>query len=276
MSKKIALVTGGTSGVGLSVARELVKRDFFVHVVGSNALKGASVEAELNAAGEVSRFVRLDLSDVAEVHAFALAFAEEHPVLDLLLNVAGVLLPRRHVTDHGFEKTFAVGYLAAFVLCTELAPALAKSQAPRILNVAGKPGLILKPDRLDFDDLGFERSYNGVRAAIDTIHAKTVLTAILAERLRGQGIDVNSFHPGAVKGDLGRSMPALLRPLFAVANLFMANTSENGVFLSTDADIQGTTGQFFVGRTPRPAAFEPAYKDALWARTEELLGPVLA
>ncbi len=274
MSKKVALVTGGTSGVGRSILPELVKAGFFVHFIGTNGEKGRAIESELNGtSGPVCAFIQLDLSDLRSVKEFAEGFRADVPTLDLLLNVAGIMLPERQVTSEGFEKTFAIGYLSVFVLIRELTPSLADAENGRIANVAGVPALVLKQG-LDFDDLGFTKNYKGMPTAIRTIHAKTVLTEILAEKLAGQGIDVNSFHPGAVKGDLGRSMSFPMNALFSVANLFMAKTSKSGIYLSTADEVTGVTGQLFVGKKPTPLAYEQAYKDELWRRTEVMLEPV--
>jgi len=276
MSKKIALVTGGTSGVGLSILPELVKAGFYVFFVGTNANQGSAIESEFNGPDSpVSTFVRLDLSDLHRVRAFAQQFGAEVPALDLLLNVAGVMLPERQLTSEGFEKTFAVGYLSAFLLSRELTPSLSSVKHSRIANVAGVPSFVLKP-ALDFDDLTFEKNYSGMRVAITTVHAKTVLTEILAERLRGQEIDVNSFHPGAVKGAVGRNMAFPMKSIFALANLFMSGKSKSGIYLSTADEVRGVTGQLFVGRKPTPLRFEREYKDQLWQRTERMLEEALA
>ena len=261
--RKVALVTGGTSGVGLSILPDLVKAGFYVYFIGTNAQKGRAIELDLNSAeGSVSKFVQLNLSDLKNVTSFAREFREQVPVLDLLLNVAGAMFPQRQVTPEGFEKTFAVNYLSSFILCRELTPSLASAKHGRIANVAGVPKFVLKP-ALDFEDLSFENDYKGMRVAIKTIHAKTVLTEILADRLKEHGVDVNSFHPGAVKGDVGRNMVLPLRLVFEVANLFMASKSKSGVHLSTSSKVQGVTGQLFVGKKPTPLHFNKNYKDRL-------------
>ena len=271
MHRRVALVTGGTSGVGLSIVRALVRSGVFVHFIGASADKGARVEQALNGPGEpVCRFVRLDLSNLRAVGAFAHAFAAEAPALNVLANVAGLVLPRREVTDEGHERTFAVGYLAPFLLCRALAPALANVSHARIVNVSGSASLVLKP-RLDASEPIGGRG--GVRAAIDAVHAKTVLTQCLAERLAGQGTDVNAFHPGAVKSDLGRGAPFPISVLMALAQGFLSAESKTGAHVSTSESLNGVTGQLFVGLKPRPLAFDPAYCERLWAATEALLGP---
>lgn len=271
MAPKTALVTGGTAGVGLSVVRALVRSGAFVHFIGTRAEVGERLEQTLNGAGPpVCRFVPLDLSRLGEVEAFARRFAAEVPALDVLANVAGVVLPTRQVTAEGFEKTLAIGYLAPFVLCRALTPALARAPRARIVNVSGSPGLLLKR-RLDLTDFPTQKSHSGVRAALDTVHAKTVMTQTLAERLAGQSIDVNAFHPGAVRSDLGRSAPFPLSLLFALGRPFLPETSKTGDLVATAESLSGTTGQFFVGGRPRPLTFEAEYRERLWAATEAML-----
>ena len=70
--------------------------------------------------------MRLDLSRLSDVREFVERFASTTPVLDLLVNVAGVMSATREETDEGFEKTLAVDHLSAFVLSTELRPLLAR------------------------------------------------------------------------------------------------------------------------------------------------------
>ena len=272
MRHKTALVAGGTAGVGLSIVRALARSGVEVHFIGTSEEKGRRVEQELTASGDtICRFIKLDLSNLHDVRDFANAFQSEVSHLDVLANVAGVTLPERQETSEGIEKTFAIGHLSAFLLSRELAPLLEKAEHARIMNVGGVPQFILKP-RPDFaTKLDFTEKYSGMRVAIDTVHAKTVLTEVFAEQLASQGIDVNTFHPGAVKGDLGRDMSFPKSFLFKTANAFMSKTSKTGIYLATSDEVKGLTGQIFVGKKPRPLSFEQGYKDQLWNATEEMI-----
>ena len=276
MNGKVALVTGGTAGVGLSLVRALVRDGTFVHFVGRNVASAQAIEDELNTGPEpVCRFVELDLSSLREVDAFTKRFSEQVPKLDLLANVAGVMLRTREETEEGNERTFAINHLAAFLLSVRLRALLARAESPRILNVSGAPAHLLKPC-LDFDNLQLTSGYSLIRAAINAVHAKTVITEILAERFAGDGIDVNAFHPGAVKSDLARNMGFALRQFFGLARLFMASESKSGVHLATSETVTGTTGSLFVGTRARTLAFDNGYKDRLWSETERLVEQSLA
>ncbi len=71
-------------------------------------------------------------------------------------------------------------------------------------------------------------------------------------------------------------MPLPMRLAFAVANLFMAHKSKSGVHLSTSDELNGVTGQLFVGKKPSPLHFDRNYKDRLWEQTEDMLATVLS
>jgi NAD(P)-dependent dehydrogenase (short-subunit alcohol dehydrogenase family) len=271
MTHKTALVTGGTSGVGLSIVRELAQRGVHVHFIGTNEERGKQIEQELNGAGSsVCKFIQLDLSRLCGVRDFAHKFRSEVPELNILLNVAGVMLPKRQATSEGIEKTLAINHLSAFLLSRELTPALARTSHARILNVSGAPAQVLKP-RFDFEDLDFDKKYNGIRAAFDTVHAKTALTQSLAEKLKSQAIDVNAFHPGTVKSELGRHLSFPMSLAFTIASSFMSKASESGIYVSTSPDLEGVTGQLFVKKRARPLNFEQGYRERLWGVTEDLI-----
>ena len=106
MDRKIALVAGGTSGIGLSIVKQLVKNNFYVYFIGTRKEKGRAVELELNGAEHtVCQFIELDLSNLNRVREFTDKFKSEVSRLDILLNSAGVILPRRQETTEGLEKT---------------------------------------------------------------------------------------------------------------------------------------------------------------------------
>lgn len=111
---KTALITGGTSGVGLSIARALIQKDYKAILIGSNLDKGKTIEAELNTLSrESTEFIQLDLSRINEVKIFSTQLRESHNKLDVLANVAGIVSPERQVTNEGFDRTFAISYLVS-------------------------------------------------------------------------------------------------------------------------------------------------------------------
>ena len=172
----IAIISGGTSGVGLSIAKHLIASNYKVIIIGSNGEKGKFIEASLNEKyPKQVEFVQLDLSNLRDTKKFTIDFISKNAKLDLLVNTAGIFSPKRILTIEGFEKTFAVGYLSAYLLSTQLASILEKAEYGRITNVSGIKSLIMSK-KLDFDDISFSKNYSMINTAITTIHAKTVLT----------------------------------------------------------------------------------------------------
>lgn len=274
-TRKTALVTGGTSGVGLSLVKTLVASNFTVYFIGTNLEKGKAVESELNGSSSSVTFIQLDLSDLNAVKAFTERFKSDVTRLDLLANVAGVMLNKRQETVQGLEKTFAIGYLSAFILSTELAPILAQAPQSRIINVGLSPNMLL--DRqLDFDNLNMENGYSGRDALMNTLHAKAVMTEILAEKFNAKGIDVNIFNPGAVKSGIGRDMPFPMSVIFKVVTLFFANESKTAAYVSTSDQVIGQTGQLFDKEKETLLSFDQGYKDQLWEKTHGILDQALS
>ncbi|MFB6130953.1 MAG: SDR family NAD(P)-dependent oxidoreductase, partial [Salinigranum sp.] len=122
----VALVTGGTSGIGKETARGLVERGMSVTVTGRDPEKGRAAVAELER--ETGREVELHIADFADLDAvrdLAEEFASRHRRLDVLVNNAGTWQNERRVTrrgltpeyaEEGIELTFAVNHLAHYLL----------------------------------------------------------------------------------------------------------------------------------------------------------------
>ena len=271
---KTALVSCGTSGNGLSITKALLQNDYVVYLIGSGLKKGADLQKTLDDQHPGrAKFVALDLSNIAAVNAFAKDFAQKHAQLDLLANIAGMMIPERTITPEGFEKTFSVGYLSAFVLSQRLAPLLEKAENGKIANVGGVAKFILK-ERLDFDDLTFSKNYRVFNTGITTVHAKTVLSQILAEKYAERGIAVNSFDPGAVQSDLMKNMTPWKRALFGFLSIFMTKESKTGIFVCLSPEAQGISGHYFEKKSHKKLSFEESYKNRLWKETEAMLAPI--
>ena len=137
MQGKTALVTGGTTGIGLVTARVLAEKGAAVTIVGRNAQRGEQAARAIRAEvpGAEVRFERADLSLLDESRRLARNMAESMDRLDVLVNNAGAIFSRRRVTADGLEATFALNHMSYFLLTNLLLNRLRAAEAGRIVVV---------------------------------------------------------------------------------------------------------------------------------------------
>ena len=144
---KTAIVTGATSGIGEAACSGLARGGAEVHMVVRDPAKGEEARSRISrAAGVDEKTValhRCDLSNLASVRSFAAAFSRGDRQLDVLVNNAGVLPPRRIHTDEGFELTFATNVLGPFLLTARLVPRFAA--AARRASSTSPPAACTRP-----------------------------------------------------------------------------------------------------------------------------------
>ncbi|MGD9903283.1 MAG: SDR family NAD(P)-dependent oxidoreductase [Vicinamibacterales bacterium] len=190
-TQRIALITGSTDGLGREVALRLAAQGAHVIVHGRNVERGQAVVAEIAASGTGSaRFYQADFASLAAVRRLAADIRRDYRRLDVLVNNAGVIVPRRQVSQDGHEMQFAVNYLAGYLLTYELLPLLEKGTAPRIVNVSS-----LAASPLDFANVMLEHGYTSGRAYGQSKLAQVMFTIDLAAELQPRGIVVQALHP---------------------------------------------------------------------------------
>ena len=156
---RIALVTGGTDGIGKEIALGLARRGYQILVIGRDAEKGAHAQNLLLANGAANaRFLQADLALVHETRALAEKVASSVPALHVLVHCAGVVLSGRRLTAEGLERNFATNYLARFVLTQALLPLMqyGGGEAARIIFIGGAA----RGGSIFFDDVNLTRNFN--------------------------------------------------------------------------------------------------------------------
>ena len=277
---KTVVVTGATSGIGKETAVALAAGGARVIMTARDAERGRRALEEVRARsdGGQAQVRALDLASLASVHAFADALLEEEQELHVLVNNAGLVLSQRHLTEDGFEATFATNHLGPFLLTSRLLPRLRESAPARIVVVASTAHHAARRG-LDFDDLQTAERYTSLKAYSRSKLANVLHAAELARRLDGTGVTANSLHPGAVASGFGRSgdtvgpeavLMALARPFL----LSPAQGAATSVHLAMAPDLAEVSGQYFVRSKPsRPskAARDAEAAARLWEVSEQLV-----
>ena len=278
---KVAVITGGNSGIGKETAVELARMGAHVVIAARNPSKAAAAVKEVQertSAGDRVQTIPLDLASFASVRAFADAFTAKHDRLDILVNNAGGVLAKRILTDDGHESQFQINHLSHFLLTNLLHDTLARSVPARVVNVASDAHEGAKHG-LDFDDLEWERRrYRGLKVYYETKLMNILFTRELARRWDGSSITANCVHPGFVaskfgkEGDLGwwGDIGMVLTRPFQIS---VQQGAVTPVYVATSPDVDGITGQYFVKcRVAGPTAFalDDTTAERLWEVSAKL------
>ncbi|WP_109477157.1 SDR family oxidoreductase [Paraburkholderia sp. C35] len=201
-TRKIALVTGATRGIGLETCRQLAGAGVFVLLAGRNMTRAREAADALRAEGLDVEAVLLDVTDAAHVAAVAALVEARFGRLDILVNNAGVLLdgPGRKPSEQTlacWRETFDTNVFAMIALTQAFLPLLRAAPAARIVNVSsqlGSFGLHTDP-RSSIYDLKLP-AYDASKSVVNawTVH--------LAHELRDTPVKVNAIHPGYVQTDM--------------------------------------------------------------------------
>ncbi|MEU2425692.1 SDR family NAD(P)-dependent oxidoreductase [Streptomyces sp. NPDC007851] len=191
------VVSGGTDGMGRGLALARLSRGDSVVVIGSSETKGDAMTAEAVAlgAGERFRFVKADLSSIAEVQRVVDLIARDHPAVDALVLCANRQSTRRIETPEGLEFTFSLYYLSRYLLGHGLREQFEAAEHPVVINFAA-PGL--KVGSVNFDDLQAERRYSVLRAQAQCGRANDLLGVSFRDEPSSKARYV-LYHPGFTK-----------------------------------------------------------------------------
>jgi len=276
MKSKTILITGGTSGIGLESAAVLAGMGARVIIVGRDAGRLAQAQATIKArSGADAAAYLCDFASFASVRQLADQVLRDVPKLDVLINNAGAVFARRTLTTDGLEATFAVNHLAPFLLTQLLLPRLKESAPSRIVTVASGRHA---HGTMDFDDLGFTRGYQILRAYARSKLANVLFASEQARRLVGTRVTSNSVHPGRVATNIWAGAPAWTKPLirFWLSRTFIS--VEEGaapvIALASRPDLDQVTGQYFnrlEAAAPSGVAQDWDVASRLWRESERLV-----
>src|SRR4051794_12308937 len=204
LTGRLAIVTGGYSGIGTETTRALVGAG--AHVV-VPARRRATAEEQLAGIGgpgavEVDE---LDLADLDSVHAFAERFLASGRTVDLLINNAAVMACPETRVGPGWESQFATNHLGHFTLANLLWPALAAGGGARVVALSSRGH---KRSGIRWDDVRFEREPYDKWLAYGQAKSANSLFAVHLDAL-GQDAGVRAFavHPGGIMTPLQRHLP---------------------------------------------------------------------
>jgi NAD(P)-dependent dehydrogenase (short-subunit alcohol dehydrogenase family) len=282
---KRIVVTGGTNGIGLELARGLAARGAALTLLARNLEKGMATADELSrepGAVGVPDVVLGDLSDFASVRRAATEIRDRYPAIDVLVNNAGIHVLSSQRSPDGFDLMIATNFLGPFLFTNLLLMPLQAPRSARVVVTCSEAHRTA--GRVDVATLGDHRKY-GLPGA-ERVYGRSKLLDILftqelARRLEGTGVTVNGFCPGLVDTGLVRESRLVMAGSAVLARARVVRRPEQGakmgLRLVLDPAFDKTTGGFFTS-TPglRFLPTMPALKSAslqrqVWDKAAELV-----
>lgn len=244
MREKLCLITGANTGIGKVTARSLAESGATVVMVCRDKQKGEAARDEIKqkTGNQQVELMLADLSSQEQIRKLADDFKARHNRLNVLVNNAGVYIPKRTLTKDGIETTFAVNHLAYFLLTNLLLDLLKQSAPSRIVNVSSAAHHYGK---VEFDNLQGEREYKGFAAYSNSKLENILFTRELARRLAGTGVTANSLHPGAVSTNIFRRLPKPIEWIIKAFTLSPEKGAETSIYLAASPEVEGISGKYF-------------------------------
>ncbi|WP_375105074.1 SDR family oxidoreductase [Paenibacillus sp. RS8] len=278
MKGKIVLVTGANSGMGLATTVELARKGAKVIMVCRNRQRGeeALAAAKQKSHSEDIELMLCDLASLESIRSFAEEFTRKYPILDILINNAGVVTIKRQLTKDGFEMDLGVNHLGHYLLTNLLLEPLKAAEQGRIVVVASGA---YKIGALHYEDPTLDRRFNPAKAYARSKLANILFTRELALRLHGTKVTVNCVHPGAVGTNIGvnretgfgKSILKLLSYFF----LTPEQGADTAIYLATALELREVTGQYYYRRKIKqlsPRAQNRQEAERLWLWSQEQVG----
>ena len=273
MEGKRILMTGGNSGIGLVAARELAGMGAEIVLACRDSEKTAEA---LKVIGENASVpptnLPVDLASLQSVRELAASFLARYDRLDVLVNNAGLFPSKQQMTTDGFEMQIGVNHLSHFLLTHLLLDCLKASTPARVISVSST---LHKKSGMDFETFkGFDK-YNASTAYNQSKLANVMFAMELAKRLEGTGVTSNVLHPGAVKTDIVRDLPWIVRAIIGMIFISPEKGAKTTIMLASDPTLEGESGKYF--DQCEPATYSRLADDAemrqkLWQLSADMVG----
>lgn len=244
MTSKVCVITGGNSGIGKATAIELAKSGIELIILARDSEKSAKAVQEIIDNSSINKVshIKVDFTDMASIISACDEINSKHSTIDYLINNAGVFKRTFSNTSRGCEETFAVNYLAPFIISRKLAGLLSKSDDGRIMNVTSA---LYKRGKM-YESIPPETSkFNGNQAYSDSKLMVLLDTLYLAQSDIFKNVSVNCVHPGVVGTDVFREYPKWFAGLL---NLFLTKPEKAGeslAALTMKPDLSDKSGLYF-------------------------------
>ena len=263
---KRVIITGGNSGIGYQVAKQLAEKGWSVTLFcrREEAAEQACEEIRQQTGNRHVDYILVDLSDMKSVRKAVEQYIQKEDVLDVLINNAAdfdLSVKKPILTKDGLEKQFATNVVAPFLLSILLKGLLEKSESGRILNISSQ-GLILYPFmQLDFENLSGQKRYSPAKTYYQNKLALLMLSLYM--RKWWKGIKIQAIRVTNVRVDMRRynHLNTFMKNLYKIKSRFSISPEEMAKVYTSLSTEDGYDGFLYDEKCREVKANAPAYEE---------------
>ncbi|XP_063321983.1 dehydrogenase/reductase SDR family member on chromosome X isoform X1 [Pelmatolapia mariae] len=281
---RVAIVTGGTRGIGFETARHLASLGMHVIIAGNEREEGAAAVRKIHEEGTegTAEFVFVDMTSLKSVRHFVRLFRDRGLPLHVLVNNAGTMMVPERQTEDGFEYHLGLNYLSHFLLTNLLLDLLKRSGKPgccsRIINMSSAThyaGVV------DMEDLNRRIQYSSHGAYSQSKLALVLFTYYLQEQLTASScsVTVNAVDPGmvdtALYDNLWTLVQLLKRPVAKILFRTPAEGASTAVYAAAASEMEGVGSCYlYNGQKTQSAgvSYDSELQAKLWKKSCQLVG----
>jgi NAD(P)-dependent dehydrogenase (short-subunit alcohol dehydrogenase family) len=184
--QKIAIVTGGGSGIGLAIAQKFVNNQIFTIIIGRDKEKLEKAQASL---GELCTAISFDLNNLVQIPALVQSIVQQYGKIDILVNNAGINMKKEltEVSDEDFHKILHTNVSSVFAMSREVVKQMLVQKSGSIINISSMAAMYGLPKVI---------AYTASKSAIEG------MTKAMASELSPHGIRINAIAPGFIATDM--------------------------------------------------------------------------
>ncbi|EJT99302.1 NADP-binding protein [Dacryopinax primogenitus] len=279
LTGKVAVVTGGSSGIGAEICRQLATHGAKVYILSRGEAQAQGVIAEIKNTHPSAQleYHKLNLESIAESIESAKLLMEKTDRIDIVHLNAGLVMTSLESTTDGIEPTVGIQHLGHFAFIMTLLPFLEKQTLDDVrIVVTASRNHSLVAKGIDFTKLGPSKQKDLDDAMAKYAQAKlcnVLMSNYLAKLLKNRGVTnvtINSHDPGVIVTNL---MNPIARELGCFAGVFLAlyrligispqQGALTGLFVSTSPDAKGISGEYYIPIGQRAKCAKLAQDEAL-------------
>jgi retinol dehydrogenase-13 len=278
--EKLVVITGATSGIGYSTAREYASHGANLLLINRNKEKSINVCEEIRQDfGVECEYKIADFARISDLKKVGYELLDSDINIDVFIHNAGVYSTKKIITEDNIELVFQVDYLGSFILNYILKDKLKAQGSTRIIfvNSEGHRFAILG---LSLDDLEWEEHhYSGLRSYGKAKTAQLLSMISFNEYFKDSGVSINAMHPGSVKTNMGENNGRTYR---FFKHLFIDRAAKSPeisakalYYLGVSRVMNGVSGKFFrltAEEEPAPPALDREVAEELWDLSMKLGG----